>query len=90
MAKKNTPNVGTLHITVDKDTRQIFVVVHDWEGVSPGMLAGLEYSIQKAIHQYHIANLTKERTEQIAADARALRKQSGDGRVDPRTSDIPN
>jgi hypothetical protein len=71
----------TLVITIDTATRLWDVRVQHWEGVSPGMMVGLELAIQKAVHQYYAASLTKERKAEFAATAAALREQSGDGRV---------
>ena len=88
--KYNKPALPTLIITIDPETRLINTRVERWEGVSAGMMAGIDYSIQKAVHQYHLAGITKEHQATIAASAAALREQSGTGRVDPHTSDIPN
>lgn len=76
--------VPTLTITVNKDTRQIIVDVQDWEGVSPGMLLGLDIAVQKAIHQWGLKGMLAMRQEVDAADL-ALKEQAGSGRVTPES-----
>ena len=51
----------TLTITVNKTTRQVSVVVSNWEGVSPGMLGGMELAIEKAVHAWKLAHTSRER-----------------------------
>lgn len=83
MARVNTSRVPTLTVTVDKETRQLFVEVVNWQGVSPGMLNGLELQVQKAIHAWHLKNMMAAQREEEAKAKEALAVQSGDGGVSP-------
>lgn len=78
MAKKV---LGTLVMTVDRETRQITVTVRDWEGISPGMLHGMELHIEKAIHEWRLKHTQAAQRKEERAANEALRKQAGDGRV---------
>lgn len=77
----------TCTIVVDKEARRLDVKIENWDGVSPGMLGGLEYAVQKAVHQWTVDNLTLARQQDAREVKAALDIQSGNGRVDSKTSE---